>query len=151
MSRKWFEKAQGWNEDYWMYFEDVDICKKVRDAKGEVVLLKDVNIIHNHGGASRINIKTSKITKSEVLISKHVYIRNHFKSLTRFLLMSLLVLMSLISKMLLAIIGICFFFVPKLKLNLYLFLELIQYYNHSLKKGTWLSKRSMNLPFKKEY
>ena len=100
MSRKWFEKAQGWNEDYWMYFEDVDICKKVRDAKGEVVLLKDVNIIHNHGGASRINIKTSKITKSEVLISKHVYIRNHFKSLTRFLLMSLLVLMSLISKML---------------------------------------------------
>jgi len=151
MSRKWFEKVQGWNEDYWMYFEDVDICKKVKDAKGEVVLLKDVNIIHNHGGASRININTSKITKSEVLISKHVYIRNHFKNLTRFLLFTLLVLMSLFSKMLFAIIGICFFFVPKLKLNLYLFLELIQYYKHSLKKGTWLSKRSMNLPFKKEY
>tara|TARA_R110001599_G_scaffold84265_9_gene227115 strand:+ start:11616 stop:13379 length:1764 start_codon:yes stop_codon:yes gene_type:complete len=150
ISRKWFQKINGWNEDYWMYFEDVDLCKKVKDANGEVVLLKNVNIIHNHGGASRINIKTSKITKSEVLISKHVYIRNHFKGLTRFLLLCLLVFMSSISKILLAVIGICFFFIPKLKLNLYLFIELIKYYSHSLKKGTWLSKRSMNLPFKKE-
>lgn len=150
ISRKWFQKINGWNEDYWMYFEDVDICKKVRDAKGEVVLLKNVNIIHNHGGASRINIKTSKITKSEVLISKHVYIRNHFKGLKRFLLLRLLVFMNLVSKLILAVIGICFFFIPKLKLNLYLFIELIKYYGHSLKKGTWLSKRSMNLSFKKE-
>ena len=148
ISRKWFQKINGWNEDYWMYFEDVDICKKVRNNNGEVVLLKNENIIHNHGGASRININTSKITKSEVLISKHVYIRNHFNGLTRFLLLRLLVFMSFISKTLLAIIGICFFFIPKLKLNLYLFMELIQYYNHSIKKGTWLSKRSMNLPFK---
>ena len=148
ISRAWFDKINGWNEDYWMYFEDVDLSKKVRDANGEVVLLKNVNIIHNHGGASRININTSKITKSEVLISKHVYIRNHFKGLSRFLLLRLLVFMSLVSKTLLAIVGICFFFIPKLKLNLYLFLELIKYYSHSLKKGTWLSKRSMNLPFK---
>lgn len=150
ISRKWFQKINGWNEDYWMYFEDVDLSKKVRDAKGEVVLLKNINIIHNHGGASRININTSKITKSEVLISKHVYIRNHFKGLTRFLLLRILVFMSLISKFILAVIGICFFFIPKLKLNLYLFFELMKYYTHSLKKGTWLSKRSMNLPFKKE-
>lgn len=150
ISRKWFQKINGWNEDYWMYFEDVDVCKKVKAAKGEVVLLKNVNIIHNHGGASRININTSKITKSEVLISKHVYIRNHFKGMTRFLLLRILIFMSLVSKFLLALIGICFFFIPKLKLNLYLFFELMKYYAHSLKKGTWLSKRSMNLSFKKE-
>ena len=71
ISRKWFQKINGWNEDYWMYSEDVDLSKKVRDANGEIVLLKNVNIIHNHGGASRINIGTSKITKSEVLISKN--------------------------------------------------------------------------------
>jgi len=150
ISRKWFQKINGWNEDYWMYFEDVDLSKKVRDTKGEVVLLKNVNIIHNHGGASRININTSKITKSEVLISKHVYIRNHFKGLTRFLLLRILIFMSLVSKFLLAVIGICFFFIPKLKLNLYLFFELMKYYAHSLKKGTLLSKRSTNLPFKIE-
>ncbi len=150
ISREWFQKINGWNEDYWMYFEDVDLCKKVRNANGEVVLLKNINMIHNHGGASRINIHTSKITKSEVLVSKHVYIRNHFKGLTRFLLLLLLILISLVSKTISAIIGMCFFFIPKLKLKLYLFIELIKYYNHSLKKGTWLSKRSMNLPFKKE-
>jgi len=149
ISRQWFKKVNGWNEDYWMYFEDVDLSKKVRDLGGEVALLKDVNIIHNHGGASRINIKTSTITKTEVLISKHVYINNHFKGGKRFFLLVLVVLNNVIAKTVLAVIGICFFFIPKLKLGVYLFYELISYYFQSLRKGSWLSKRSMNMPYKK--
>jgi len=149
MSREWFQKVNGWNEDYWMYFEDVDISKKVRDNGGEVALLKNVNIIHNHGGASRINIKTARITKTEVIISKHVYIKNHFKGVKQFLLLLLVVLNNVIFKTILAVIGICFFFILKLKLSLYLFNELVNYYFQSLRKGSWLSKRSMNLPFKK--
>jgi len=78
ISRNWFEKVNGWNEDYWMYFEDVDLCKKVHQLNGKVVILSSVEIIHAHGGASRINFKTSTITKNEVQISKHVYIQNLF-------------------------------------------------------------------------
>lgn len=148
ISRSWFQKIQGWNEDYWMYYEDVDLSKKVRNYGGEVVLVKDAEIIHNHGGASRINIKTASITKTEVLISKHVYIYNHFKGFKRFLMLLLVVVNNIIVKFILAILGLLFFFIPKLKLNLYLFSEMIAYYYHSLKKGTWLSSRSMNLPFK---
>lgn len=148
ISRNWFQKIQGWNEDYWMYYEDVDLSKKVRDHGGEVVLVKDAEIIHNHGGASRINIKTASITKTEVLISKHVYISNHFKGFKRFLMLFLVVINNLATKFILAMFGLLFFFIPKLKLNLYLFFEMIAYYYHSLKKGTWLSSRSMNLPFK---
>ena len=144
ISRKWFQKINGWNEDYWMYFEDVDLSKKVRDLDGEVVLLKDVNIIHNHGGASRINIKTASITKTEVVISKHVYIRNHFTRFKRKFLLFLLVLSTFISKLIGAILGVVFFFIPKLKLNLYLFIELIRYYYQSYKFGTWLSQKAMN-------
>ena len=150
MSRTWFQKIQGWNEDYWMYFEDVDLSKKVRDAGGEVALLKDVNIIHNHGGASRVNIKTASITKTEVLISKHVYLYTHFKGFKRFWLLFAMVVNTFISKLLAAIIGLFFFFVPKLKLNIYLFLELLMYYVQAIKKGSWLSKRAMNMPFRKE-
>ncbi len=150
MSRAWFQRVAGWNEDFWMYFEDVDISKKVQDAGGKVALLKDTNIIHNHGGASRINMKTASITKTEVLISKHVYLATHFKGLKRFLLLFAVVVNTFFSKLLFAIMGVFFFFIPKLKLNIYLFLELLRYYIQAIKKGSWLSKRGMNFPFKKQ-
>ena len=150
MSRAWFERVAGWNEDFWMYFEDVDLSKKVQDAGGKVALLKDIDIIHNHGGASRINIKTASITKTEVLISKHVYLSTHFKGLKRFLLLFTIVLNTFFSKLLMAIVGVFFFFIPKLKLNIYLFIALFMYYLQAMKKGSWLSKRAMNFPFKKE-
>ena len=144
ISRKWFAKIEGWNEDYWMYFEDVDLSKKVRDNGGEVALLKDVNIIHNHGGASRINIKTASITKTEVVISKHIYLRNHFKGFKKFLLLLIVVLSTFISKLISAVLGLIFFFIPKLRLNLFLFIKLVSYYFTSYKFGSWLSLRSMN-------
>ncbi len=144
ISRSWFAKIEGWNEDYWMYFEDVDLSKKVRLAGGNIALLKEVEIIHNHGGSSRVNIKTATITKSEVLISKHVYLHNHFKGLERSLILSLLVFSNLLTKFFTALIGLVFFFVPKLRLNIYLFTILIAYYYSSYKHGTWLSKRSVN-------
>ncbi|MDT7833083.1 glycosyltransferase family 2 protein [Flavobacteriaceae bacterium S356] len=144
MSRKWFDQIQGWNEDYWMYYEDVDICKRVQEANGKIALLQDVEIIHNHGGASRINVKTASITKTEVLISKHVYINNHFKGIDRFLSQLLLVLSNIIFKTVLGIVGLIFFFIPKLRLILNIYLKLVKYYIKALFKGTWLSKRSLN-------
>ena len=72
---------------------------------GEVALLKEVNIIHNHGGASRINIRTANITKTEVVISKHVYLSTHFKGFKKFVLLSMVILNTSFSKTLLAIIG----------------------------------------------
>ncbi|NVK52317.1 MAG: glycosyltransferase [Flavobacteriaceae bacterium] len=148
ISRGWFQKVDGWNEDYWMYYEDVDLSKKVSDAGGKVVLLKNTSILHNHGGASRINFKTATITKTEVLISKHVYIHNHFRGVLKFTMLLWLIIVTLFFKSITAILGMLFFFVPKLKLGMYLFIAMIRYYYHCLKKGTWLSSRSMNLPYK---
>ena len=144
ISRDWFDAVQGWNEDYWMYFEDVDLSRKVQLANGKVVLLKDAEIIHNHGGASRINVKTTSLTKTEVLISKHVYINNHFKGLECFLSQLLLVLSNILIKLLLSILGIFLFFVPKMRLEQHIFAKIFRYYLQSIGKGTWLSIRSMN-------
>lgn len=149
ISKIWFDKISGWNEDYWMYFEDVDLSKKVSNLEGKVALLTNTEIIHNHGGSSRINIKTASITKTEVLISKHVYIRNHFNGLKYFTLQFLIVLTSIISRLILAFIGLILFFIPKLRLNLYLFVELVKYYILALIKKSWLSSKSMNNPYKK--
>jgi len=144
ISRKWFDQIQGWNEDYWMYYEDVDICRRIQEANGKIALLQDVEIIHNHGGASRINVKTASITKTEVLISKHVYIKNHFKGIDRFLSQLLVVLSNIIFKTVLAIFGLIFFFIPKLRLILNIYIKLMKYYINALFKGSWLSKRSLN-------
>lgn len=144
ISRKWFENVSGWNEDYWLYLEDVDLCKKVNNAGGKIALTRNVNIIHNHGGASRINIKTAALTKAQVIISKHVYIQNHFKNSLKIVTQFLLLLFILIAKFIFALLGLIFFFVPKLYLNVLLFIDLIKYYFKVLLKRTWVSERAPN-------
>ncbi len=145
MSKEWFAQIQGWNEDYWMYYEDMDLSKRVHDANGKIAVLQNSEIIHNHGGASRINMKTASLTKTEVQISKHVYVSHHFVGLERILALLILVIYNLISKFVLAIFGILLFFIPKMRLNVYLWTKILGYYFRSLKRGSWLSSNSMNL------
>lgn len=144
MSREWFNQIGGWNEDYWMYYEDMDLSKRVHNANGQVALLNNVEIIHNHGGSSRINIKTASLTKTEVLISKHVFISNHMKGLEKLLSFFVLIISNLFIKILLGFSGVIFFFVPKLRLNVYLSIKMIRYYFKALATQTWLSPNSMN-------
>lgn len=148
INKIWFDKIGGWDEDFWMYYEDVNLSKKVSNLGGRVAVLTDTEIIHNHGGSSRINIKTASITKTEVLISKHVYIRHNYTGIKHFILQFLVVIHNLIEKFLVAAIGVLFFFIPKLRLNVYLYFNLIKYYVSSLLEGTWLSYRSLNHPNK---
>lgn len=148
MSKSWFEKVGGWNEDYWMYYEDVSISKKVSDKGGKVALLREVKIVHNHGGASRINIKTSAITRSQVLISKHVYVHNNFSGILKYGTQTILVLHVLLTKLIGAIIGALFFFIPKMRTYVLLYRDLLRHYSSCIRYGTWLSVKSMNHPLK---
>lgn len=147
ISKDWFTKIKGWNEDYWMYFEDVDLSKKIVNNDGKVALLKDVSIVHNHGGASRINVKTSSLTKSEVIISRHVYVANHFKGIKKSIAHFLVIIANLFSKGLLGFLGMLLYFIPKLRVQWHIFVNLIRYYFSVITNRTWLSPRSMN--FKK--
>ena len=144
ISKKWFDFVEGWNEDYWLYFEDVDLCKRITDAGGKIALTKNASIIHCHGGASRLNLNTSAITKTEVIISKHVYISNNFNSKIKFLFHFMLLFFGLISKFFLAVIGIIFFFIPKCYLQFLIFKNLIRYYMNALLKKTWIGERASN-------
>ena len=148
INRAWFDKISGWDEDFWMYYEDVNLSKKVSNLGGKVALLVNTEIIHNHGGSSRINIKTASITKTEVLISKHVYIRHNYTGTKHFILQFLVVMNNLIGKIIATLIGVLFFFIPKLRLNVYLCFNIIEYYSSSVLNKTWLSHRSLNHPNK---
>jgi GT2 family glycosyltransferase len=143
ISSKWFKEINGWNEKYWLYYEDVDICKRAANLGGKVVLLRDVTILHKHGGATRLNIKTKVLTKTEVLISKHVYFNENSKGFERIFIQFLLISTLLIGKTIMGVLGIIFFFVPKLKVNIYILKKLLTYYFSAIYNRTWISPRSM--------
>jgi GT2 family glycosyltransferase len=144
ISKNWFDKIKGWNEDYWLYFEDVDLCKKVSDLGGKVAVTRKATVFHQHGGASRINVKTKALTKTEVIISKHVYISNQFSTGIQIYLQSLLIIRVLLEKTLLSVISLFLFFIPKLKVNRLMLKNVSVYYFNALQKQTWISPRAMN-------
>jgi GT2 family glycosyltransferase len=144
IGRNWFDKIKGWNEDYWLYFEDVDLCKKVFDSGGKVAVTRKATIFHQHGGASRLNVKTKALTKTEVIISKHVYISNQFSIGIQIYLQSLLIIGVLLEKTILSVLSLFLFFIPKLKVNRLMFKNLFVYYFNALQKQTWISPRAMN-------
>jgi N-acetylglucosaminyl-diphospho-decaprenol L-rhamnosyltransferase len=53
MRRDVFEKIGGFDESFFMYFEDKDICKRVREAGFKVVYYPNTSLIHLLGGSSQ--------------------------------------------------------------------------------------------------
>ncbi|HAM11335.1 MAG: hypothetical protein A2X05_12990 [Bacteroidetes bacterium GWE2_41_25] len=144
ISKENYLRLNGFDEDFWMYFEDVDLCKRARDMGGEVAFCNYVSIEHNHGGSSRINKKTASITKAEVLISKHIYMNKHRSGPDKFLIHSFMVINNLLSAGLIALPGLIFFFIPKLFLRTLIFIRIIDYYTGVLLKFSWDTPRSVN-------
>ncbi|MBI5009165.1 MAG: glycosyltransferase family 2 protein [Bacteroidia bacterium] len=141
-----YKRFGGFDEDFWMYFEDVDLCRRVRNTGGEIAFCNNISIEHNHGGSSRINKKTASVTKAEVVISRHIYINKHKKGIERFIIQCFLITNTLISSGITALAGIIFFFIPKLFLRTFVYGRILEYYLSAFVRGTWLSPRSVNYP-----
>jgi GT2 family glycosyltransferase len=60
-----------------MYSEDVDLCRRARDAGHVVAVAGGVTLVHGHGGASRKDPETASLTRSEVVVSRHFYASRH--------------------------------------------------------------------------
>ncbi len=144
ISRLWFDKVRGWNDDYWMYYEDVDLCKRLSDKGAKIAVIREVKIKHYHGGSSRINYSVKALTKSEVIKSRHVFIHKYYKGKKRFFMQLLSMKMQLFSKLILGILGLLFFFLKKAPFHRKLFKEVYFYYFGLPYKRAWLSKRSVN-------
>jgi GT2 family glycosyltransferase len=136
-------KTGGFDEHFWMYFEDVDLCKRAHDSGGKIAFCRDIIIEHNHGGSSRINLKTTTLTKTEVRISQHYYISKNTSGIKKFLIQSFLVINNLISGGIMAVIGLVLFFIPKIFSRALIYFNLLRYYTGSLRRLTWVSPRSV--------
>lgn len=147
MRKEIFNKLDGFDEDFWMYYEDVDICRRARDLGGEIAYCNNIKIEHNHGGSSRIDLKTTSVTKTEVQISRHLYIHKHKSGIERIMLHSYIIIDNLITGIITGLAGLVFFFIPKLFVRFLILVRLTTYYVDSLLMRTWVSRRSVNYYF----
>ena len=139
-----FRQISGFDEDFWMYFEDVDLCRRIRKIDSEIAFCRNITIEHNHGGSSRINLKTASLTKTEVHISRHVYVSKHKTGIEKYVIQTFLVLNNLISGGIMAFLGLLLFFIPKVFSRTLIYYKLIRYYIGSLFRLSWISPRSVN-------
>jgi len=62
MSKNLFNKLNGFDETFFIWFEEVDFCVRTRDLGYKIIYLADTEIIH-HGGASFSQLPKLKLQK----------------------------------------------------------------------------------------
>lgn len=138
-----FDAIGGWTEDYWMYVEDADLCRKAHDIGLGIAYTPDVEVIHAHGGSSRLNVDVKSMTKLEVIISKHVYAKNHMRGLNRWMTHSLIVLLRMPGLLIGTLLDLVTLHqVPVLRVRSRMLLGLLSYYRGVFGSGSWLSPRA---------
>ena len=139
-----FDAIGGWAEDYWMYVEDADLCRKAHDKGLKVAYVPEVEVIHAHGGSSRLNVAVKSMTKLEVIISKHVYTSRHAAGLERWLIHTLIILLRLPTLAIAWTLDLLTLRrVPALRVRGRIFAGLLRYYLGVLRSGSWLSPRAI--------
>jgi hypothetical protein len=140
-----YNRTGGWSNDYWMYVEDADLCKRAHDAGLRVAYTPKVAVVHSHGGSSRINVAVKTLTKLEVIISKHVYVHNHFvpgRRLAGHLMIALSRLPGLLLASLLDVLT--FGRVATLSIRRHMLAGLLRYYAGVRRTGLWYSARALD-------
>jgi GT2 family glycosyltransferase len=139
-----FNSLKGFDEDFWMYYEDVDLCRRAREKGGEIAFCNDITMQHDHGGSTRADLKITSLAKCEVQISKHLYIKKHKTGISKIFIQALTVADNLLTGILTGLAGLLFFFIPKLFVRFLVILRMTGYYTGSLFRRSWISPRSVN-------
>lgn len=144
IDRNDFDAIGGWSEDYWMYVEDADLCRKATDCGLSVAYAPEIEVIHAHGGSSRLNVAVKSMTKLEVIISKHVYTRNHARGLARWVTHTQIVLLRLPMLVVAGLLDlITLRQIPTLNVRSRMLVGLLRYYAGVIDNGSWLSPRAI--------
>ncbi|NNF51248.1 MAG: glycosyltransferase family 2 protein [Gammaproteobacteria bacterium] len=140
-----FDELGGWCEDFWMYAEDMDLSRTAQDKGMLRACSRSCVFVHLHGGASRRDGPTTLLTKTEVMISAHVYIARHFSGLHQWANHTIVLMRNLVPLAMSALLSVVTLgLAGGLRLRAKLFIRITAYYYSALKTGTWLSPRSVN-------
>lgn len=73
-----FERLNGWDEDYFMFMEDVDLCYRAAQIGLKTGVTHLTTWMHLHGASSR-QMEDRIRSKSAALAAKHIYVKKHFR------------------------------------------------------------------------
>lgn len=90
-----FEAVNGFNEDYFMYSEDIDLCYKIKKIGKINVFTNKCNVIHHGGGSSKLHPKTA-FSRRMILESKRKYFKNNHSTFYSILFCITMVVVSII-------------------------------------------------------
>lgn len=144
VNREDFVTIGGWSDDYWLYSEDTDLCRRARDKGLRVACTPAVTVVHAHGGSSRQSESITALSKLEVVISKNVFAQKHSAGLRRFMNHVIIAWLNMPALWIAAILNLLTFKrVRALRLRGYMFSELASYYWRAFRTGVWLSPRAI--------
>ncbi len=72
VSKNVFEKVGGFDENYFLFNEDIDLCHMINQAGKEVIYFPEANVTHQ---VSTSNSKTS----TKVIVQRHLGMMHYFK------------------------------------------------------------------------
>lgn len=75
IKRDIFDKIGGFDENFFMYYEDIDLCLRIRNAGGKIILLSEIKVLHIGGQSYG---EKSKRKKSDYIVSQDYYFKKHF-------------------------------------------------------------------------
>lgn len=90
LSKETYEKINGFDEDYFMYVEDVDFCKKIADIGLKRIFIPNLNYIHFVGFNSNKNPMLVKGYK--------IYIKKHFKGFSSIMVSVALIINAVVKR-----------------------------------------------------
>lgn len=93
ISKELFFLLKGFDEKFFMYFEDIDLCKRVRMLDHSVERINDFSILHI-GGQS---YNDKNLQKSHYYLSQDCYFKKHFPKYISFLVTTLRKILLLIN------------------------------------------------------
>ena len=147
IDRPHFEQLGGWCEDYWLYSEDSDLCYLAQLRGWRVACTSEVTFLHHHGGASRQNRQITVITKTEAIISKHLFNHRHRKGFQRVINHCLIVLANVPELCFWALLDVLTFRRFKvLSIRTSMLRKLMVHYGKVFRSGDWRSSRIQDVP-----
>lgn len=72
--KKIYEKIGGFDTDFFLYWEDFEICKKVLDLNLKILYQPKAKIIHSGGGATKDKVAAQKLFQ----LSRYIFMKKRF-------------------------------------------------------------------------
>jgi Predicted glycosyltransferases len=78
MKKSDFKRLGGWDDSFFMFMEDVDLCFRASQIGLTVGVTGKTIWLHHHGVSSKQRMVDRVRSKSAALAAKHIYVKKHF-------------------------------------------------------------------------